>query len=31
MDMYPREWGERGLIEKGPNDAEARPIWIGEG
>ncbi|KAK7696205.1 hypothetical protein QCA50_000858 [Cerrena zonata] len=31
MDMFPREWGEHGLVEKGPNDAEARPIWVGEG
>ncbi|CAL1700203.1 unnamed protein product [Somion occarium] len=31
MDMYPNEWGERGLIAKGPNDAAAHPIWNGEG
>ncbi|KAI0082509.1 hypothetical protein K474DRAFT_1655296 [Panus rudis PR-1116 ss-1] len=31
MDMYPKEWSEHGLLEKGPNDAQTRPIWIGEG
>lgn len=31
MDMYPKEWSELGLSEKGPNDAQVRPVWIGEG
>ena len=31
MDMYPREWNDYGLVRKGPSDAEARPIWVGEG
>lgn len=31
MDMYPKEWTELGLAEKGPNDAQVRPIWTGEG
>ncbi|KAL4247127.1 hypothetical protein ABKN59_001309 [Abortiporus biennis] len=31
LDMYPKEWTETGLVERGPNDAEARPIWVGEG
>lgn len=31
MDMYPKEWTELGLSEKGPNDAQVRPVWTGEG
>lgn len=31
MDMFPVEWDEHGLSEKGPADAEVRPVWEGEG
>lgn len=31
IDMFPSEWTEQGLLEKGPTDAEARAIWHGEG
>ncbi|TCD63481.1 hypothetical protein EIP91_005363 [Steccherinum ochraceum] len=31
MDMFPKEWNDAGLACKGPGDAEARPIWVGEG
>lgn len=30
LDMFPREWADNGLTEKGPADAEAKPIWEGE-
>ncbi|PCH40941.1 hypothetical protein WOLCODRAFT_99593 [Wolfiporia cocos MD-104 SS10] len=30
LDMFPREWADEGLTEKGPADAEAKPIWEGE-
>ncbi|KAH9938111.1 uncharacterized protein B0H18DRAFT_1080888 [Fomitopsis serialis] len=30
LDMFPREWSDDGLTEKGPTDAEVRPIWEGE-
>ncbi|KAF7789346.1 hypothetical protein EIP86_000290 [Pleurotus ostreatoroseus] len=29
--MFPKEWTDHGLIEKGPNDAEVHRIWAGEG
>ncbi|KAH8096706.1 hypothetical protein BXZ70DRAFT_1032823, partial [Cristinia sonorae] len=31
MDLYPKEWNDHGLARKGPGDAEARQIWVGEG
>ncbi|OCH94266.1 hypothetical protein OBBRIDRAFT_747898 [Obba rivulosa] len=31
LDMFPREWNEEGLVQTGPADAVARPIWQGEG
>ncbi|KAI0938160.1 hypothetical protein AcV7_003433 [Taiwanofungus camphoratus] len=30
LDMFPKEWSDDGLVEKGPADAEVRPIWEGE-
>jgi hypothetical protein len=31
LAMFPQEWSEYGdLIEKGPSEAIARPIWTGE-
>ncbi|GBE79813.1 hypothetical protein SCP_0210140 [Sparassis crispa] len=30
LDMFPREWTDGGVVERGPNDAEARLIWEGE-
>ena len=30
MDMFPREWTDDGLAEKGPPDAQVRPIWEGD-
>jgi hypothetical protein len=31
LDMYPQEWTDQGGIDlKGPEDAKARPIWVGE-
>ncbi|KAM6496153.1 hypothetical protein JOM56_008859 [Amanita muscaria] len=31
LDMFPNEWGESGgLINKGPSEAVARQIWVGE-
>ena len=31
LNMFPKEWTDSGLAEKGPNDAEAHPVWVGEG
>lgn len=31
LNMFPREWTEEGLVERGPNDAEVYHIWKGEG
>ncbi|OBZ70500.1 hypothetical protein A0H81_09681 [Grifola frondosa] len=31
LDMFPREWTDDGLVEKGPSDAVAKLIWEGEG
>lgn len=31
LNMFPKEWTDHGLMEKGPNDAEAHHIWVGEG
>ncbi|VDB97104.1 unnamed protein product [Peniophora sp. CBMAI 1063] len=30
LNMFPQEWGEDGLVSKGPADAQALPIWEGE-
>ncbi|KZT71553.1 hypothetical protein DAEQUDRAFT_763780 [Daedalea quercina L-15889] len=30
LDMFPREWTAGGLAEKGPADAQVRPVWEGE-
>jgi hypothetical protein len=30
IDMFPREWGDSGLEQKGPDEAQARIIWEGE-
>ncbi|KDQ64147.1 hypothetical protein JAAARDRAFT_144624 [Jaapia argillacea MUCL 33604] len=30
LDMYPQEWAEYGLVTKGPSEAAARSIWVGE-
>ncbi|KAF9481871.1 hypothetical protein BDN70DRAFT_875843 [Pholiota conissans] len=31
LDMFPQEWAETGeLITKGPDEAQSRPIWLGE-
>ena len=30
LNMFPQEWGEDGLVSKGPEDAQALPIWEGE-
>ncbi|KAF5371228.1 hypothetical protein D9758_004150 [Tetrapyrgos nigripes] len=31
LDMFPREWNDSGGITlKGPEEAQARPIWVGE-
>ncbi|KIO12479.1 hypothetical protein M404DRAFT_678478 [Pisolithus tinctorius Marx 270] len=35
MDMYPVEWGNGidsniGIVQKGPNEAQARALWTGE-
>ncbi|TFY57224.1 hypothetical protein EVJ58_g7158 [Rhodofomes roseus] len=30
LDMFPREWTDEGLTEKGPTDAEVRAVWEGE-
>ena len=31
LDMFPQEWSESGiLINKGPSEAIARQIWVGE-
>ncbi|CCL98243.1 uncharacterized protein FIBRA_00237 [Fibroporia radiculosa] len=30
LDMFPREWTDQGIMEKGPADAEIRHIWEGE-
>ena len=31
LDMFPKEWTDRGLIEHGPNEAQVHHIWVGEG
>lgn len=31
LNMFPQEWGEYGLRNKGPSEAEAHRIWEGEG
>jgi len=32
LDMFPQEWSETGGINvKTPDEAQARPIWEGEG
>lgn len=31
LNMYPKEWTDGGLIQRGPNDAEAHHILTGEG
>jgi hypothetical protein len=31
LNMFPSEWNEHGLVSKGPGDAQARPVWEGEG
>lgn len=31
LNMFPKEWTEEGLVERGPNDADAHHIWTGEG
>ncbi|KAI0032943.1 hypothetical protein K488DRAFT_78186 [Vararia minispora EC-137] len=31
MNMFPQDWGEDGLISKGPSEAQVHPIWEGEG
>ena len=30
LEMFPREWSDGGIIEKGPSEAEVRPVWVGE-
>jgi hypothetical protein len=31
LDMFPQEWAENGeVITKGPDEAQSRPIWLGE-
>ncbi|KAA1466563.1 hypothetical protein DENSPDRAFT_831416 [Dentipellis sp. KUC8613] len=31
LNMFPQEWTDTGLRNKGPAEAEAHPIWEGEG
>lgn len=31
LNMFPKEWSDEGLDEKGPNEAEAHHILKGEG
>ena len=31
LDMFPREWTDYGLQQKGPGEAQAYLIWEGEG
>lgn len=31
LNMFPKEWAEEGLTERGPGDAEAHHVWTGEG
>ena len=31
LNMFPQEWGEDGLVSKGPADAQAHTMWTGEG
>lgn len=30
LNMFPQDWGEDGLVSKGPADAQVLPIWEGE-
>ena len=31
LDMFPQEWNDHGeIITKGPDEAQCRPIWLGE-
>ncbi|KAH7914438.1 hypothetical protein BJ138DRAFT_1000224 [Hygrophoropsis aurantiaca] len=31
LNMYPQEWAESGgILQKGPDEAQSRPIWTGE-
>ncbi|KAH7931183.1 hypothetical protein BV22DRAFT_1101159 [Leucogyrophana mollusca] len=31
LNMYPQEWAETGgIMQKGPDEAQSRPIWTGE-
>ncbi|KAI0322494.1 hypothetical protein OF83DRAFT_1161187 [Amylostereum chailletii] len=31
LNLFPQDWGEEGLVSRGPADAQAHPIWTGEG
>jgi hypothetical protein len=31
LNLFPSEWTEHGLTQKGPHDAHSRVIWTGEG
>ena len=31
LNMFPKEWSDEGLTERGPNDAQAHHILTGEG
>ncbi|KAI0698561.1 hypothetical protein BC835DRAFT_1268782 [Cytidiella melzeri] len=31
LNMFPKEWTDKGLSEHGPNDAQVHHIWVGEG
>lgn len=31
LDMFPLEWTENGLTQKDPSEAQALPMWEGEG
>ena len=31
LNMFPQEWTDAGLQTRGPGEAEAHPIWTGEG
>jgi hypothetical protein len=31
LNMFPQEWTDAGLQTRGPGEAEAHPVWTGEG
>ncbi|KAI0346907.1 hypothetical protein BDW22DRAFT_470158 [Trametopsis cervina] len=31
LNMFPKEWTDKGLVDHGPNDAQVHHIWVGEG